>query len=655
MMPALLAAKSGTPTDAILSVYPVSAAPVSIANNGYNFIGYEYQNGVYLFVGYNSSSAAIRVSSDGITWTTVTNPFGNVAVSVCSGNGLFVAVSRTAAYNFSIWYSVNGVNWNFIFGISVQTSSVAPQIVYVNNKFLVFVGTDVFQSTDGTTWVYTGSLGITADCIEVAYGNGMYVASRASGTGRNYNTSCLYSSDLVTWTEVQDLNINVLGRLSIVFANNKFWLLTGYSDGTYYRLRVSQSDDGISFSDVQTTGFDNFLSIALNDVFGTYQTLIAKIGFVNNTFVLSYHAGFLFSKNGSDWTSNSTFGNLSSFIETINPIGTKIKQLNYNLFSANQYLFSSRNISKKLNQWKLQAISNTTGQSVSCHRFTNQKYFIGTIAPSGDYPYLASSTDGINYTWVKLTSFPIQGEIIRDIIYSNNLYHIATQTAIYRSSDLITWTSSVALPSTPDALSSHPYGYLRDFSIQNGVLVANNGLYSIDGINWSRPSALNSGSLIESKILYFQGAWYIYSALAANGGATGVYSSSDLITWTKVSSVSMAYASTTATNGSIVVAMPFSTGTSGTFRYSTNGYTFTNGKTFTNYGLGVVYANGKFLALFRNASQLCYSIQESIDGINWGIPYQISETRITSYTAYDFFSLAIGVDNFVFGTRSITT
>lgn len=157
-----------------------------------------FGNGLYLAGGEaDMSSASIRTSTDGITWTNRTSTFGNGTVyGIEYGNNVYVAV---AALNFSgggeVRTSTNGITW------TTRTLAVNTGIyglAYGNGIFVAGGdGGRIQTSTDGITWTSRTSNFGTGRIRKVLYGDGGFLAVGQDGGA---STSHVVSTDGITWT-----------------------------------------------------------------------------------------------------------------------------------------------------------------------------------------------------------------------------------------------------------------------------------------------------------------------------------------------------------------------------------------------------------------------------------------------------------------------
>lgn len=139
-------------------------------------------------------------STDGITWIEQTIPLSGRDVTY--GGGKYVISSSGA----EVAVSNDAENWN-TFNIPLQMS----RIVYGNN---VFVGCSsspfnenlFLYSLDGETWQFADTTIPNYKAYDIAYGNGLFVAS--SWPSGDYNGLTAISSDGISWELVNTPDAN---------------------------------------------------------------------------------------------------------------------------------------------------------------------------------------------------------------------------------------------------------------------------------------------------------------------------------------------------------------------------------------------------------------------------------------------------------------
>ena len=135
----------------------------------------------------------VAYSIDGVTWTSIdSSPFRSCYIySICYGNGKYIAVGgrpsttiegTTVGASGKMVYSTDGTTWTAVTNPHFETSQIRS-ICYGNGKF-VAVGDDgkVAYSSDGIDWTaVTVSAFGDRNIYGVCYGNGKFVAVGAGG------------------------------------------------------------------------------------------------------------------------------------------------------------------------------------------------------------------------------------------------------------------------------------------------------------------------------------------------------------------------------------------------------------------------------------------------------------------------------------------
>jgi hypothetical protein len=210
-------------------------AQTTDASANHSWISVCFGNGLFVAVSYNTAINNVMTSSDGVNWTVRTIPSVAVLQSVIFANNLFVAVANSGTRR--VFISSNGINWNTI-GSTVPDTLPLRSITYGNGRF-VAVGDsgNYMYSTDASSNWITGTL-TTNLWILIVYGNGLFVATSLTGTGNRVMTS----PDGITWTiRTSAADNNWFG---LTYGNGLF-VAVGIT-GTGNRIMISQ--DGINWT-----------------------------------------------------------------------------------------------------------------------------------------------------------------------------------------------------------------------------------------------------------------------------------------------------------------------------------------------------------------------------------------------------------------------
>jgi hypothetical protein len=252
--------------------------------NSDDFLDVTYGNG--LFVAVSATAARVMTSPDGVTWTLRTATY---ITSCCAyGNGVFVALGIAGAM-----YSNDGITWTAASGTALNGFRA---VTYGNGRFVAVCTTggattdSVAVSTDGVTWtMHTGAA--NQQWWGVAYGDGRFVAVSQDGTHR-----AMYSDGTGTsWT------------LSTGDTNNVPWENIAYGNGVFVAVAAAgtwmYSGDGATWTYITgvvasrsiTYGFDRFLAVAATS--GSVMTSLDGISWTLDSVLLG--TGFTFVTYGN--------------------------------------------------------------------------------------------------------------------------------------------------------------------------------------------------------------------------------------------------------------------------------------------------------------------------------------------------------------------
>jgi len=218
--------------------------------------GLAYANGTFLALG----TGKVATSSNLATWTNANLPQNLTATQVAYGNGAYVVVGKDVP--FPVARSTDGSTWTSASGDASFTynfSSVAyGSGLFVgmlqsqeNSTYLV----NYFTSPDGSSWTMrsmpynSGNLIRTSNVTDIAYGNGVFVASVTSrnlDNGSNVLTQYLTSTDGLTWT-IRDLPASGF-YASVAFGNGVFVLLPQTSGVNSTTSTLYTSTNGVTWT-----------------------------------------------------------------------------------------------------------------------------------------------------------------------------------------------------------------------------------------------------------------------------------------------------------------------------------------------------------------------------------------------------------------------
>ena len=193
-----------------------------------------YEKGKYVAVGgYRASSTTITTyhgkmaySTDGVTWTSIDiSAFRNYRIySICYGNGKFVAVGgrpdkiiqgTSTGAGGKMAYSTDGVTWTEVTNSYFETSEIYS-VYHGNGKFVAGgMSGKMAYSTDGVNWTEVDSPFGSSSIHSTYYGNGKFVAGGNGG-------KIAYSTDGITWTAVSNSTFGTNPISSICYGNGKY-------------------------------------------------------------------------------------------------------------------------------------------------------------------------------------------------------------------------------------------------------------------------------------------------------------------------------------------------------------------------------------------------------------------------------------------------
>jgi hypothetical protein len=207
-----------------------------------------YGNGLYVTVG---DSARILTSANGINWTNRVSGTNNNLVSVTYGNGQYVAVGNIFTCDFcldhsdseSVRISLNGITWSTdtttglnknVYGFDFITYSNGLYVVlrqwiyaYDPGDNYPYFACDIVTSSDCKNWTTRWSTPIALLRFDeylnsVTYGNGRWVAVGMGDVAANHNATSL---DGITWDSGSAFE-NTLPN-SVTYGNGQFVAVGG--------------------------------------------------------------------------------------------------------------------------------------------------------------------------------------------------------------------------------------------------------------------------------------------------------------------------------------------------------------------------------------------------------------------------------------------
>jgi len=211
-----------------------------------------YGNGLYVAVAMTGVGNRVMTSPDGINWTSRGGAGDLTWSSVCYGNGMFVAVADSGTGG-RVMTSPDGISWTR--RASASDTHGWTGVCFGGGQFVAVshsgIGTRVMTSPNGINWTLRASAGDFV-WVSVCYGNGLYVAVAAT----NISTSHIMTSpNGINWTMRQSPLDRQLR--SVCYGNNMFVAVASTGVGN----RVMTSPDGITWTGRQNTADLFFRSV----------------------------------------------------------------------------------------------------------------------------------------------------------------------------------------------------------------------------------------------------------------------------------------------------------------------------------------------------------------------------------------------------------
>jgi len=207
----------------------------------------------------DDGSNVIMYSTDGVTWSTVSNdPLEGTRINgIAYGNGRFVAGTHSPA---KVAYSLNGKDWILASDYIAINQSAINNIAYGVNGFIICDYDALFYSTDGNTWTRgeTTILGEATWNFRIFYSGNKYFARTGSGV-------LAYSTDGRNWSGITNGMCGDGRAVSkIVYGNGRYVATGSISVGDTRTGKLAYSTDGIKWTDVPNPFSSNpsFFSIA---------------------------------------------------------------------------------------------------------------------------------------------------------------------------------------------------------------------------------------------------------------------------------------------------------------------------------------------------------------------------------------------------------
>ncbi len=196
---------------------------------GARIYGLAHGNGTFVLTASSNSPVAnfALTSADGTAWTRRDLPAGGIAGirQVRFVNGKFWTVGGDGSGRSTVYSSTDGVTWTIVQTVTVggiATGGGLVDLAYGNGLYVAPLDLGWLTSADGVTWTArtqpTPTGGTLSASTGVAFANGVFVASFGSVSTV---TSMFRSTDGLTWTPIPSLT-SFGGYTRVVAFNNQF-------------------------------------------------------------------------------------------------------------------------------------------------------------------------------------------------------------------------------------------------------------------------------------------------------------------------------------------------------------------------------------------------------------------------------------------------
>lgn len=256
-----------------------------MVSNSERIVDIQYNNGIYVLCTktlYSSVSGGLYYSEDNCQTLVRSNIYedGCSCYAIAHSDNMWVAGGSKGAY-----YSEDGKTWT-----KIDDLIYVEKIIYANGVFVAgcYNSRGLYYSEDGKIWTKVNDF--SGQFYDVAYGNGIFVASNDKYSGNNFFTS----TDGRTWSGVKfsSLCSGVSSANRIFYLNNKWLILAG--------TKIYCSDNLVTFE----TDTESGKKYTVCDMIYANHVYIAYSGYES-----SYNmSGLLYSVDGIKWyESNITY------------------------------------------------------------------------------------------------------------------------------------------------------------------------------------------------------------------------------------------------------------------------------------------------------------------------------------------------------------
>ncbi len=208
--------------------------------------GIAYGLGVFVTCGSAASATttSIAYSTNGVTWTQVTNSggLGTFFYRIAFGNGAFIAAGGTGLFRATTITSSSS-NWTKVATINARA------ITYIGGTNWIAGSNGVSTSIDnGVTWSSAQTISNLTQIRSIEYdGTGVYIATGFNSSATNTGNKIARSTDGTTWSLITN---TVMHFGNIVKFNNGVWLCGGTYTVINNPILLKSVDNGVSWTTV---------------------------------------------------------------------------------------------------------------------------------------------------------------------------------------------------------------------------------------------------------------------------------------------------------------------------------------------------------------------------------------------------------------------
>jgi hypothetical protein len=539
------------------------------------------QAGDYSVIVSNAAGATVSPEARLTVFEPPSIPTAWTGLLVTVGGRAFVPASAMGDPPLFFQWQFNGTDLpgetnNYLLLFNLGTNNAGSYSLVVTNLYgraeKILATIAVRQPDTLDRWYWRHPLPLGNDLLDVAYGNGRFVAVGQDGT-------ILVSSDGVTWT---NRSVDWNNLLAVTFGNGLF-VAVGYfgglltsPDGEHWTKPMVPNPYPRDLLDV-TFGNGRFVAVGAGVVWSAdgvhwqewvdgRSYYLSTVGYGNGKFVAypNYPDIMLTSTDGENWSTN-----------VVQPFGLPMASVTFGngLFVAANGSFGI-SISADGFNWT----NRFSGY------FENVAFGNGIFLATGEG--IARSTDAL--TWNRV--LPIQTNFLEGAAYGNGSFVVVGGNGmILTSPDGISWTQrGGGTPNNFRGIARAPAGF---------VAVGNQGAVwaSADGFAWTNRGSITTNNL---RAIAF-GA----DTLVTVGDEGAIFTSSNGVVWTARSATTVSLYGMHYGNGQFIAV-----GDGGTILVSSNGANWVAATSGTASRLqGITFGKGLYVATGRSGTILTSS------------------------------------------------